>query len=120
MKKKVMKKVLGSLFLFAGLTALSACGEASVEGVWVEPVPGMEGEVQGFNLSEGGKAASVNMATLQYNGWEKVGNRLILSGNSIGNGQTISFRDTFLIEKISGDSLVLKDRNLRRAYKSMR
>ncbi len=117
MKKKLVTKTLKGLSLCVFFMALSACGNSSITGTWVEPVPGMEGQMQGFELKENGVAASVNMATLQYSGWEKKGNRLILSGKSIGNGQTISFSDTLLIEKLSEDSLLLKDRNLIHAYK---
>lgn len=39
---------------------------------------------------------------------EKVGNRLLLSGTSIGNHQNISFTDTLTIEKLTQDSLILK------------
>ena len=31
--------------------------------------------------------SSINMATLKYEAWKKVGNRLLLSGTSIGNHQ---------------------------------
>lgn len=48
------------------------------------------------------------MATLKYEAWKKVGNRLLLSGTSIGNHQNISFTDTLTIEKLTQDSLILK------------
>ena len=37
---------------------LAACGgnSASIVGSWVEPVPGMEGQVQGIKMEEGGVA----------------------------------------------------------------
>ena len=52
-----MKK--GKMF-FAGAAAvmtfvLASCGGAAVEGTWVEPIPGMDGE-QGFSLEKGGRA----------------------------------------------------------------
>lgn len=52
---------------------LAACGgnSTSIVGAWVEPVPGMEGQVQGINIEEGGIASSVNMATWSM----KVGNK---------------------------------------------
>ena len=103
-----MKKVsLITASLFA--LALSACGESeSLVGRWVQPVPNMPQMIQGFVLEEGGKASSVNMATLSYERWEKQNNRLVLSGKSIGNRQTIAFSDTFAIEKLTPDSLVLR------------
>lgn len=90
------------------VVAFTACSGNSIEGKWVEPVPGMENQVQGVNLEKGGKASSINMATLQYEKWEKNGNMLILSGKSIGNHETSSFTDTLTIEKQTGDELVLK------------
>ena len=66
--------------------ALVACDPGiTIEGRWVEPIPGMKG-VQGFELKKGGEASSINMATLRYKSWEQSGQSLILSGESIGNG----------------------------------
>lgn len=67
------------------MVALTACNNASIEGSWVETVPGMPGMQQGFVLDGDGSASSINMATLKYEAWKKVGNRLLLSGTSIGN-----------------------------------
>ena len=85
-----------------------SCNRVGIEGKWVEPVPGIEGEVQGVSLEKDGKASSINMATLRYDNWEREGDNLILFGKSIGNGQTISFIDTLSIEKLTADELVLK------------
>lgn len=91
--------------------ALASCGGPSIEGAWVEPVPGMETQTQGVLIEAGGKASSINMATLKYEAWQKDGNRLLLSGQSIGNGQTIPFTDTLEIQALTADSLVLKQAN---------
>ena len=64
------------------------------------------------NLGKGGKASSINMATLQYEKWEKKGNMLILSGKSIGNHETISFTDTLTIEELTENKLTLKKGSL--------
>lgn len=88
---------------------LCACGaEESIVGKWVQPVSGLPEIEQGFVLEADGSASSVNMATLVYDRWERLDNRLILSGKSIGNHQTIAFSDTFAIEKLTQDSLILK------------
>ena len=111
-----MKKVN---LIMAGLSSLGllACGESeSLVGKWTQPIPNMPQMEQGFVLEEGGKASSVNMATLSYEKWEKQNDRLILSGKSIGNRQTIAFSDTFAIEKLTKDSLVLKKGTLRLIY----
>lgn len=88
----------------------TACHEVSIEGSWVEPVPGMNNMFQGFKLEPGGEASSINMATFQYKTWKKEGDRLILIDKSMGNHQTISFSDTLIIERLSGHSLQLKKR----------
>lgn len=95
---------------------LTACSGEKIEGVWVEPVPGMEGMTQGVRLEEGGKASSINMATLQYETWQREGDRLILSGRSLGNGQTIAFSDTLQIEKLTADRLALRRGSMTIAY----
>lgn len=92
--------------------AFTACDGNGIEGKWVEPVPGMENQMQGINLEKGGKASSINMATLQYENWEKDDNRLILSGKSIGNHETSSFSDTLIIEKLTKKELTLKKGSL--------
>lgn len=55
------------------MALLPACNGASIEGAWVEPVPGMENMQQGFVLEPDGTASSINMATLQYESWKKRG-----------------------------------------------
>lgn len=90
------------------MVGLAACSGDSIEGKWVEPIPGMENQVQGVSLEKGGKASSINMATLQYEKWEKKGDMLILSGKSIGNYGTSSFTDTLTIEKLTAEELTLK------------
>ncbi len=96
---------------------LMACSSgASVEGEWIEPVPGMEHLTQGISLQPDGKASSIHMATLQYESWNQEGDNLILTGKSIGNHQTLAFSDTLVIEKVTSDSLVLKRGSLRLKY----
>ena len=93
-----MKKKMLATTLLTGLLAACSGNSASVTGVWIEPIPGMEDQVQGIKLEEGGIASSVNMATLVYKNWKQEGDQLILAGNSIGNGQTIEFIDTMKIK----------------------
>lgn len=107
-----MNTILKSALGIVGITMLSACASADIEGNWIEQVPGMQNQVQGISLEAGGHAASINMATLQYNKWEKKDNRLVLYGESIGNHETITFTDTFSIVKLSKNELDLKKGNL--------
>ena len=88
---------------------LTACEDhKSIVGKWIQPVPGMQNVKQGFELAEGGKASSVNMATLSYERWQQQGSLLILSGRSIGSHQSLSFSDTLDIKNLTEDSLILK------------
>ena len=83
-----MKKKMLATTLLTGLLAACSGNSASVTGVWIEPIPGMEDQVQGIKLA----------------------------GNSIGNGQTIEFIDTMKIKKITADSLVLDNRGMEIRY----
>ncbi len=88
---------------------LTACEDhKSIVGKWIQPVPGMQNVKQGFELAEGGKASSVNIATLSYERWQQQGSLLILSGRSIGSHQSLSFSDTLDIKSLTEDSLILK------------
>lgn len=98
------------------IVILTACNKANIEGSWVEPVPGMPEMQQGFTLEKNGKATSIHMATLQYQSWKQEGNLLILSGQSIGNHQTISFSDTLILEKITPESLIVIQNEVGRKY----
>ena len=111
-----MKKKMFAATMLLGV--LAACGgnSMSVVGEWIEPIPGMEGQIQGIKMEEGGSASSVNMATLVYESWKQEDNQLILRGKSIGNGQTIEFIDTMEIKKLTADSLVLDNRGMEIRY----
>ncbi len=97
------------VFILGFLFAVCACHSSDdvLVGSWTQPIPGQAGE-QGMKLEKGGKASSINMATLQYDSWKKEGQRLILTGKSIGNGQTITFSDTLEVVKSTPEQLVLK------------
>lgn len=112
--------VVLSLSVFS-LGVLTACGSdkaapadvaaactpaAELTGAWTQPIPGQEGR-QGFRLCTDGSAQSINMSTLQYTAWSVQGDTLLLSGQSIGNGQTVPFTDTLQIQHLSADSLVV-------------
>lgn len=114
--KAIIKSVCG----IVTVTMFTACGGNSIEGKWVEPVPGMENQMQGINFEKGGKASSINMATLQYEKWEKQGDMLILSGKSIGNSQTITFVDTLTVAECTNNKLVLQKGNLTINYQKQK
>ena len=108
--KKQMKQIALPLFL-GGLIACSpktAVNETDLLGNWTEILPPSSNFVQGMTLAKEGKASSIGMATLQYESWQLLSDeQLVLSGKSIGNGQTIDFADTLDVVSLSGDTLTL-------------
>lgn len=82
------------------------CSEeyADAIGRWVMPDPILEDAVMGVELMVEGKAQSINMATLQYTSWELQGEagKLILHGQSLGNGQTIDVDQTAVLAENGG------------------
>ena len=73
-------------------------------GRW-QPVPGQPKAQQGVRLEKGGKASSLNMATLVYESWELDGNNLKLKGKSIGNKQTIPFEETVIVKEVTPENM---------------
>ena len=106
--------------------ALTACNTAStpatdnpqptLTGRWTESVPGMPDMHQGFELADDGTATAIGTATLQYEQWSANGDSLFLKGKSIGNGQTISFTDTLIINSFQFDSLIVQRGQLVQTY----
>lgn len=81
-----------------------------IEGTWVEPNPIDSTAVQGMRLNQSGAASSVGIATLVFKSWNLTdANTLVLTGESVGNGQTIPVADTLTVNKLNADSLVLSD-----------
>lgn len=110
-----MKKIYAMALLVLGLCA--CFNRPTVEGMWLQPIPGMEEQMQGIRLEKDGKAVSVNMATLQYESWKLENNKLVLSGKSIGNGQTIEFSEAYKIEKLTEKELILRDGDIQLVYR---
>lgn len=105
--------------LFLLLLSLCACSGKSgknMNGIWIEQMPQSINYLQGFNLKDNGIAESVGTKTLLYNKWEVKEDKLILSGESVGNGQSILFSDTMIIVKYCADTLVVKRKNTNVVY----
>lgn len=79
-----------------------------IQGQWVEPNPIDSTAVQGFALNGDGTAASIGMETLRFVSWNLTApDTLILTGKSIGNGQTLPMCDTLTVLRLDADSLIL-------------
>lgn len=90
------------------LSPLAGIGGTDLTGCWIEVLPKDMPYVQGMCLNDDGTAESVGMATLKYSRWKTDGKCLILDGESIGNGQTISFSDTLRIVDLRNDTLTVE------------
>lgn len=101
-----MEKVI--LLLALVLSPLAGKGGTDLTGCWIEVLPKDMPYVQGMCLNDDGTAESVGMATLKYCRWKADGKCLILYGESIGNGQTISFSDTLRIVDLRNDTLTVE------------
>lgn len=101
---------------FIAILALALCScsgkeNINLSGRWMEVLPQDSPYVQGMDLKENGSAESVGMKTLLYHQWKVTDYKLILTGESIGNGQTIQFTDTMNIIRCHNDTLIVKKRN---------
>lgn len=101
-----MKKALKLLFVC--LLFLVGCSKDPLVGRWVRPVEGQAGQVQGMALKADGTASSINMETLVYQTWKRDGDVLRLTGQSIGNGQTIDVSEEYRIESLDRKQLTLR------------
>ena len=74
---------------------------AEAVGKWTMPDPIDPEGVMGIEILIEGQARSINMATLRYTSWELQGEagKILLKGQSVGNGQTIDFTETATIAK---------------------
>lgn len=99
--------------LFISLMSLAACNQCpDITGRWHTPVNGMENMTQGFQLHPNGAAESINMATLVYKTWSRPDcDTLVMTGTSIGNGQTIEFTETYHVSMRDKNTMILTHEN---------
>ena len=79
--------------------------QKALVGSWVEEgvtVNGVDVQ-QGFELFPDGMAASINMATLRYKKWRLNGDRLVLTTQSIGNGNSSIDEEIYRVESLRLD-----------------
>ena len=96
---------LPALFLLAASCSMQPT-PASLSGSWIQPVPGQPGHIQGMQLLPDGRAVSINMHTLLYQGWQ-------LDGNSS------LFTATSTIDSLSRNTLILNTEGTREVYTRM-
>ena len=82
---------------------------AEAVGKWTMPDPIAPEGVMGVEIMVEGAARSINMATLVYTSWELQGeaDKILLKGQSLGNGQTIDFTQTGVIAKTADGNYTL-------------
>ena len=87
----------------------SAVEKDPLIGSWVQPAPGSDGKVvQGFTLYPDGTAKSINMATLLYKKWKRVGkDKLVLTAESIGIHTRSTDDEIYIIKHLDDKKLVL-------------
>ena len=92
---------------FAMGLLFASCSQPKLEGTWVEPAAegSLLGEV-GFTLLESGDVVNINTGFREYKTWEKVGDKLILNGETVGSNPT-SFADTNNIISLDKEHLVI-------------
>ncbi|SHL88536.1 Lipocalin-like [Chitinophaga jiangningensis] len=76
-------------------------------GKWIQPVQGLDKEMQGFQLKKNGVAKSINMYTLVYERWQVMHDTLLLWNHSDGVRDTTTIVDTTIIRELTDTSLVL-------------
>ena len=80
---------------------------AKLIGMWIQPVAGLDKEMQGFQLRKNGTARSINMYTLVYEKWRLTHDTLLLWNHSEGVKDTSTIVDTTIIKELSDTTLVL-------------
>ena len=103
-----LHRLLFLLPIFA-LSIVAGCADdADVYiGTW-RRVPAGDSLYRGFTLGGNGIAASLNLSATQYNGWHRKGDTLWLSGQRFTDTSVAPFIDTFIVKKITEDSLVVR------------
>ena len=78
----------------------------SLFGSWVNK----ESEM-GFTIMEGGRAASINMATLAYNSWQLIENKMVLNSTSKGVSNPVTADEIYIIRDITPVMMILSPSN---------
>lgn len=92
------------------ITSFFSCSKesGSISGSWVTEMEDQPQHKQGFTLKEDGRAVAINLGGMNYDKWEKQGDRLILSGKREHGGQMSDFQDTLKIIAVADSTLTLE------------
>jgi hypothetical protein len=92
--------------------------ESQLIGRWLQPVPGVDKTMQGFQLKKKGVITSVNTYSLVYDKWQLMRDTLLLWSHAEGMDaeDTAVIADTFLIRSLTDSSLVLFPVNAAEGY----
>jgi len=119
----IMKKIC--VLTIVALSAIACCNQVKIEGAWGSLSPCPTKKMQGIVLGEGGVAKAINLKGVCFESWQKEGDLLILTGERIPcpkhlcvdstataladtlPSEPIAFTDTFTIQKLTADSLIL-------------
>lgn len=135
---KLNFKTLRNISLIGGALFMISCkNEGTTTVVTTEPNTEVETETQApeinkdllvgswkdkseaaldFTLFEDGTAQSDNMKTMLYKNWKVDGNQVTFTIESIGNENTFTGDQTYTIEKLTENELILKDGTLISEY----
>ncbi|MBQ8307562.1 MAG: hypothetical protein IJX56_02015 [Alistipes sp.] len=81
-------------------------------GRWIEVGPDAAYGM-GIELAPKGNAYSIGMQTLIFRAWQLTPQgEILLSGHSLGNGQSLSFSEEWRIQHLSSESLILAQEDL--------
>lgn len=83
--------------------------EDQLLGKWLQPVAGLEKELQGFQLRKKGKAFSINTYAVIYDRWQLRHDTLLLWSymEAAHNGDTAAVIDTTIIRSLTDTTLIL-------------
>lgn len=93
---------------------------ARLIGEWVEPTVMGDLPYEGIKLEEDGVASAINQETVVYESWQLVKGRLALKSTSMTGGNNITSVDTFDIQLLTPDSIVLVNRDFEMHYCRLR
>lgn len=103
-----LHKLLFLLPVFAATIMAGCSNDADVYiGTW-RRIPSGDSLYRGFTLGSNGIAASVNQSETQYNSWHRKRDTLWLSGQRFNDTSVAPFIDTFIVKRITEDSLVVR------------